>query len=163
MAGDLERFLQQAAERLKQKMEQGNKPPPAQRPQQAAPPVRKAERQAQSQASPPRYEPVVEAEIVRSSRQQGPNPLSELDTRKRAETDVDFADERMSDHVHDVFDHDVSHLQQASSALSGGGQSSQGSQVKTRQHDVSPLVEMLRDPKTLRSAFIASEIFSRKF
>lgn len=163
MAGDLERFLQQAAERLKQKMAQGNAPRPAAgQPPKARPPVRKAERQRQTPEPPPAYREVVEAKVVQQ-RQLGPNPLSELDTRTRSETAVDTADERMADHMRDVFDHDVAQLQPASTALSGSSQSSQGSEVTTRQHDVSPLVQMLRDPKTLRSAFIAREIFTRKF
>ena len=164
MAGDLERFLQQAAERLKQKMEQGNKPRPAPQPTKQPPPVRQAERVRQTLESAPVHGEIVEAKLAGQQPELGPNPLSNIDTRSHGPTDVDYADERMSGHLQEVFDHDVMQLQKASSALGGGaGQSGKGSQVTTRQHDVSPLVQMLRNPATLRSAFIASEIFARKF
>ncbi len=163
MAGDLERFLQQAAERLKQKLEQAAPPAPPPPPRA---PVRQAER-----ARPVLNAEVIDAEILdvqpvdRTERSLGPNPLSNLDTRPALAQQIGLADERMSGHVRDVFDHNVMGLKQASEALKGNStnQTNIRSEVTKRSHQVSPLVNMLRSSDTLRSAFIASEIFARKF
>jgi hypothetical protein len=168
MAGDLERFLQEAAERLAQKVNQAQKPKQAARPPQRPvqpPSVRRAER------APPRLDPeIVDAEIIEpygtaNRRELGPDPLSNIDTRPELAQVISNADEKMSGHLHDVFDHDVMALKQASSALThnSGGETDKKIDLQQRQRSVSPLVDMLRQPKTLRAAFIASEIFKPKF
>ncbi|QDV24097.1 hypothetical protein [Aureliella helgolandensis] len=181
MAGELERFLEQAARRLAEKIEQSQnpgRPAPRPRPQ----PTRQQERQ--------RLDPdivdaeIVEAKVVSSNpRELGPDRLSKLDTRKKADSDVDQADERMSSHLHDVFDQDdVMHLQKDAHALKpesntrssrssvkhetspGEVRSTQGNNsVQRRNRSVSPMIEILRQPETLRAAFIAGEIFRPKF
>ncbi|MEZ6137152.1 MAG: hypothetical protein R3C53_19865 [Pirellulaceae bacterium] len=158
MPSDLERFLQQAAERLKQKMEQGNAPSPTRPAQPIRPaPVRQAER------APPQFEPeIIDAEVIDLSRRElGPDPLSNIDTRPELAREINQADEKMSGHLHDVFDHSVSNLHSASAALSTN--TGKGSELTIRKRQVSPLVDMLRQPESLRAAFIASEIFTRKF
>ena len=162
MAGELERFLQQAAERLAERVKQGQKPP---RPVAKQLPVRQAERT--------RFAPdIVDAEIVETTnsedlnrRELGPNPLSNLDTLPPLAQTISLADEKMASRVHEDLDHNLVQLRQASSAL-GPARSpgtSVSSIVQRRTVAVSPLVEMLRDPKTIRAAFVASEIFHRKF
>lgn len=163
MAGDLERFLQQAAERLKQKLEQGAPAPKAAPPR---PPVRQAERARPVLSSEVVDAEILEAELVdKAQRARGPNPLSNLDTRPALAQHIGQTDERMAGHMQEVFDHDVTGLKQASNALQGPGsnQTNVRSEVTKRSHQVSPLVSMLRSADTLRAAFIASEIFARKF
>ncbi len=153
MANDLERFLQQAAERLAQKA--GNRGAPAVRPSDSLPSA------ARQQSSHPPLAEVVTAEVVDNSsrlsnlREAGPDPLSTIDTRPALAQSISQSDERMLDHVHQVFDHQISNLRAASSTLSA--QSSPANRPTE-----SPIVEMLRNPNSLRSAFIASEIFKRK-
>ncbi len=166
---DLEKFLQQAAERLAQKLNEGQKPRPAKPPvaqRQAPPSVRSAERQ------PPRREPdIIEAELVEadrysSRRELGPNPLSNIDTLPELAQEISQTDERMSGHLHDVFDHNVAQLKQskrAANSTSPQGDINKAIDLQRRNLDVSPLVKSLRQPETLRAAFLASEIFKRKF
>jgi hypothetical protein len=168
MADDLERFLQQAAQKLKEKVQQGQAPQqPAQRqrPPQLPPSVRKAERR-------PRPTPaggeIIEAQVISDDRSKGPNPLSNIDTRRPLAQTIDQADERMSGHLHDVFDHAVSSMTSASSALHSNvghsaNQTTDAVEVDRREQISSPFLRMLRQPDTLRAAFIASEIFQRKF
>ena len=152
MANDLEKFLQQAAERLAQKA--GNRNAPS-RPSNSLPSA------TRNQPQPPVAE-VVTAEVVESSpqfgnlRESGPDPLSTIDTRPGLAQNISQADERMLDHVHQVFDHKLSNLKAASSSLRA-----QPALDNTPQ-PVNPIVEMLRNPNTLRAAYIASEIFKRK-
>lgn len=166
MANDLEKFLQQAAERLKDKIQQQQA---AQRPPATPPP-----RQRQS------IESVANEEVVQASlatpRERGDDPLSSIDTRPSIATErpphlaqgISQADERMSGHLHQVFDHSVSRLQNASAALQSNAgrsadQTDQAIEVNRRDRMSSPFLRMLRKPSTLRAAFIAGEIFRRKF
>lgn len=159
MAGDLERFLQQAAERLKQKLEQANQPAPP--PVNKPPTVRQAER----------VRPVIVAELAdeeerrkRADRALGPNPLSNIDTRPALAQQISQTDEKMAERLHEKFDHNVSQIKAASSAFDSVDRPiTQSSGLRVRSKQASPMVKMLRNPDTLRSAFIASEIFSRKF
>ncbi len=162
MAGDLERFLQQAAERLSEKVNQGQQP---RRPQRPQPPVRQAER---ARLDPDIVDAeIVEAEMVQpaSRRQLGPDPLSDIDTRAPLAQQIGLADEKMAGHLQEAFEQEAPRLKQASNMLADGDgyESNDKSQVERRERSVSPLVDMLRQPQTLRAAFIASEIFRRKF
>lgn len=167
MSNDLEKFLQQAAERLKDKIQQSQS---SQRAQQAPPPIRSSQRLSQSN------EPqVIEATVVQP-RQLGENPLSSIDTRPSVghdlrphlAEDISQTDERAAGRVHQVFDHDVSTLPSASSALQttatkSDDQTGSAVEVNRRGRMASPFLRMLRQPDTLRAAFIAGEIFRRKF
>lgn len=192
---DLEKFLQQAAERLAQKLNDVQQPRQAQPPKQAGAAGQRPPRNQPASNRPPAKSPpaaerpqpqrlgqrsvrtaervppqaeIIEAEILPSGapRESGPNPLSSLDTRPALAQQISQADERMSGHVRNVFDHQVSQLRAPSGALGQGavhGNIQAGLDLQRRQMDVSPLVKMLRQPQTLRAAFIASEIFKRKF
>ncbi len=165
MAGDLERFLQQAAERLAEKLNQGQAGQPRPQPRPAAS-VRRAER---TRIDPDILDAeIVDAELVQpaNTRELGPNPLSNIDTRRKLAQEIDQADERMAHRIHEDLDHDLVQLKDASKALErhdGDSSSGEVSYVERRVNSVSPLVDMLRQPETLRAAFIASEIFRRKF
>ena len=167
---DLEKFLQQAAERLRERLQeqQRSQPPPPR-------PVRQAER------STFRYEEVedeeddlVEAEL--SERRKTPLPdrserFGSVAARRPPVTDnVDQADERMSDHLHQAFDHALGQINprqvvQVNTATAARDQSQTGrsSEVQRSEELVSPLISILRHSSSLRAAFIVSEIFKRKF
>jgi hypothetical protein len=158
MAGDLERFLQQAAERLRQKLEQANQPQPPARPPQ---PIRQAER-----ARPVMHAEIVE-EVVPASlvnpREAGPNPLSDIDTRPEIVHQFTRMDERMAG-GRDTFEHSVARLKMSSSEMGDvSSEITQSAGVRVRSKQSSPFVEMLRKPESLRAAFLASEIFARRF
>ena len=95
MAGDLERFLQQAAERLAEKVNkpQGKRQPPKPKP----PSVRAAER---SRLNPDAVDAeILEAEIIpphpsENRRELGPDPLSNIDTRPGLAREVGFTREQ---------------------------------------------------------------------
>ncbi len=166
---DLEKFLQQAAERLAQKLNEGQQPrtarPPATQ-RQPPPSVRAAERLPPRQDEPE----IIEAELIdvdrlRKRREMGPNPLSTIDTLPEMAQEISQTDERMQGHMKEVFDHDVARLKQgkvAANSTSPKGDINQATNLQRRSFDESPLVKMLRQPETLRAAFLASEIFKRK-
>lgn len=178
MSSDLERFLQQAAERLAKKVREAQQPaqpnqsaqerPRRRNPQQPRS-IRSAERRSQSLEYDSLDSDIVEAEIIEASpgdqRQQRRPKKSSIESRPRLAQQISQSDERMAGHVSDVFDHNVTKLRKASAALDPTirGETEKSIDLQRRQLDVSPLVNMLRQPDTLRSAFIASEIFKRKF
>ena len=109
---------------------------------------------------------IVEAEVIEASRREdGPNPLSSIDTRPGLAQAISQTDERMAGHMHDVFDHDVSKLHKPSAALKSSvkGETEKSIDLHRREQQVSPFIQMLRQPDSLKAAFIASEIFKRKF
>lgn len=173
MPSDLEKFLQQAAERLAQKVNEAHRPPPKKPPAATRP--KQSQRPPQSVRSSERRpmaieDDIVEAEVIEPSsagsrRSDGPNPLSSIDTRPGLAQTISQTDERMAGHMHDVFDHDVSKLHKPSAALklSAKGETEKSIDLHRRQQQVSPLVQMLRQPESLTAAFIVSEIFKRKF
>jgi hypothetical protein len=106
----------------------------------------------------------------------GDDPLSSIDTRPSVAHEmrdhlaesISQTDERAAGRVHQVFDHDVSTLPSASNALKSNAskssdQTSTAVEVNRRGRMSSPFLRMLRKPDTLRAAFIAGEIFRRKF
>lgn len=173
MPSDLEKFLQQAAERLAQKVNEAQRPPPKKPPM--VPRAAQSQRPPQSIRSAERRpmaidDEIVEAEVIDSSpassrREDGPDRLSSIDTRPGLAQTISQTDERMAGHMHDVFDHDVSKLHKSSAALksSAKGETEKSIDLHRREQQVSPLIRMLRQPESLKSAFIASEIFKRKF
>lgn len=174
MAGDLERFLQKAAQHVAQQVEL-SKNLQAEAAQAAPRPSRRQERAMNFRDD----EEILEAELVEDVARRGPNPLSSIDTRRRLAQEISLADENMEQHLHDHFDGNVMNLRAASGALGGTGSPSgtpiggqpmggdgvvdQDSVVEQQQFEISPLIDMLRNPQTLKQAFIVSEIFARKF
>ncbi|MBX3421642.1 MAG: hypothetical protein KF752_08810 [Pirellulaceae bacterium] len=174
---DLEKFLQQAAERLKQRVQEQQA---RQAPVARQVPVRQAERvRAQPNAD---ADELLEAEVVQQPvrkqggpKQGGPKQGSSKQGGKRkppVSAGVDQADERMAQHTQQLFGHQVGNIEKQSSPGNAGAAASKGhpsgtanqeSQVQRRDVEHNPLVDMLRQPETLKAAFIASEIFKRKF
>lgn len=171
---DLEKFLQQAAQRMKERQQGGGQQPAQQQPQRVQP--------ARPPEPPPNRPPVlakrqladaeiVEADVVYNNpRELGPDRLSSLDTRTRPGSDsVNQADERMASHVHQMFDHSVGQLSQKPAikvdepTTIASDQTNRRTEVKIQRQNIHPLALLLRRPDTLRAAILAAEIFQRKF
>lgn len=175
MVNDLEKFLQQAAERLAQKANaSGRRTGGTARPAPVQPGSTRRKETSSVPRTGDRFPPtaeIIEAEVLdveerrsRVLREAGPDPLSTIDTRPALAQSISQADERMGSHVHQVFDHELTHLRTASPSLGGSqaNQSDQPTEVSSRAMYKSPLLEMLRNPETLRAAFIVGEIFNRR-
>jgi hypothetical protein len=183
---DLEKFLQQAAERMKERQQAAKQPQPQrqnqkqnqqqQQPRTSQPQSKKTQsapptsRQPQRKSDQSAYEQeVLEAQVVEESREQGSNRLSTLDTRAKPGTaSVSMADERMAEHLHQVFDHSVGSFgnpitQPPVSNVVANEQTNRKIEVETQLQDIHWVTKLLQDPESLRSAFIASEIFQRRF
>lgn len=164
MSNDLEKFLQQAAERLRDKMQQqqasGRSGKPPARPVAPPPP-------------PPRPREPLSESAMSADRERGSDPLSSIDTRPSVAhemrphlaQEVSQADEKMAGHLQQVFDHKISNLRSASDALQES--TSAMTQPKPSAAPVigkgAQFLVMLRQPRTLQAAFLASEIFRRRF
>lgn len=184
MSNDLEKFLQQAAERLAQKANaargasgsaRAGQPPGQSQPSGAPlPSSNLRRREPPSSLRRERVAPtaeIIEAQIIeddekrrRALREAGSDPLSTIDTRPSLAQTISQADERMGEHVHQVFDHQLTQLRAPSTSLaaSSSSHSDHPSEVTSRTKAVSPLIETLRNPESLRAAFIVGEIFKRK-
>lgn len=166
---DLEKFLQQAAERMKERTRQQQ---PGPRPSDTSKqPIRQKER-----AAPQVDEPeILDAELVDAAPAPKAKSLprklqSNIEKRKSpVSTNVDMADERMAQHLEQVFQHSVGQLGQqpinpgSRSTLGTGDLTNRSSEVDRREHMSSPLIEVLRQPENLKAAFIVGEIFRPKF
>ena len=180
---DLEDFLRKAAERRNQRQQGGNpnrspSPPPQSQPA----PVRQDLASSQEEALEPEIiEPeVIEAVVIpKKPRPIAPAPQRISDTPTAASTrnkpanlspGVDQADEKMASHVKSALDHDLGKIdkrKKSQGKLSKKTESvtNQVTMVNRGQANVvgEDLLAMLRQPQTLKTAFIASEIFKRKF
>ena len=164
MAKDLEKFLKQAAERLADRVNESQGGRRKTQPAKNQPPrnVRQAERA-------PLEAEILDAEIVDAALDS--DPISDIDTRHldpkigrrpALAQEISRADEKMASHVQHVTGGDVVHIRDASSALQGASRDGKTT-VRRRRQSVNPLINMLRHPDSLRSAFIAGEIFNRRF
>jgi hypothetical protein len=169
---NLEDFLRQAAERRKQRERSGQQPGQAQPPQQNRPSnvYQPQILQAELVIEPEIIEPeIIEPEIISSVSERHLKPLAPtLSKTDRLAKDIDQADEKMAGRMNQVFDHQVGKLGKPKKAKPQ-------SKAKTpRLSDNQPppeiavdrpadeVLEMLRQPQSLRVAFIASQIFNRK-
>jgi hypothetical protein len=183
MSGNLEDFLRQAAQRRQQRSSGGG--------QQGRPSQRQGSGQANSWSPDFVEAEIIEAEILepnpveslapRRRRQasqgnQAPMAKSLPPPRLSSISEVDQADERMAKHVKEWMDHPVSHLSDTQITASKDSPTAataadtpnvvaidQSTNVQHREQHKSPLVDILRNRESLKSAFIVSEIFTRKF
>lgn len=168
MAGDLERFLQEAAARLAEKVNQGQaKPQRAQRPDgqrpRAQPPIRQVERNRRVLEADSVDDAIVEAQLVDARTRRDSKPLARIDNRSSLSGGIDQADERMADHVHDALDHELGRLGQKPLERNRNPTLDEGrTDVMQRNYSISPLIDVLRKPDSLRAAFIVGEIFKRR-
>jgi hypothetical protein len=182
---ELEKFLQQAAERMKERLQEQQA---AQQRTQRRPaqPVRQVERAAPSYDD----EEILDAELGEASvssfpqrRTSAPQRMASMEPSAEppratqpqtgAATSGSFrqrAEERMNERLHQTFDHAIGQLNQRSTSavtsptnFGSPGQTGLSSEVDRRVKETSPLVQVLRERDSLKAAFIVGEIFKRKF
>lgn len=163
MLDDLEEFLRRAAEHRTQQT--GRKPPVPQPPAHARP-----------QPMMPR-EPVVEilddlveAEIIEAT------PLTDIGSHVSQHQfgvevshhadglaeGIEQADERLSAHLHDTFDHRVGSMDDSTTFVGAGGENASDPATDTTANSrAAEIAEMLRNPQSVRNAVILSEILTR--
>lgn len=163
MARDIEEFLRKAAERRAQQKQGGGAPPPAATPPQRPKVAKPAERpKTIANPTPARQQPVM-AEAVEVE----PNwnvPVAQhvqqhLDTSRIAQQtqrlgeEVGLADEKMEEHLQQVFQHRVGQLASSSAT--------DPPPAKSLPSSTSELFQILRQRKTLRQAILLTEILKR--
>lgn len=176
MAKDIEEFLKMAAQRRQQQKQNAGgqqavppqQPAPAQQPPARKPPVQRPTAQ--------RRPPALQQPAVQKKRPQPAQPVRQLsqqsvsdhvrqhlDTRDivaHAENlgeEVGLADEKLEGHLHDVFDHSVSRMenQKQSSGETIASSNRNTSRIAAELH------AMLRSPKSVRQAIVLAEILKR--
>lgn len=144
-------FLRRAADRRGAAEPAGRPaPPPPQRP------LREAQRLRPPK--PPIEEPV-EVELVEVASSPATSRLPSLRAREAAQVvrqlgrDIDLSDERMSQHIHNVFDHQVGQLTH--------GQTHVQTHEPHPQTTAAGLAAMIGDPVRMRQAILMNEILQR--
>lgn len=168
MARDIEEFLRRAAERRNKQLKQKQGGQAGQQPvQQRKPPVQQPSRVKQ----PPRRLVISndQVEVVRRETQD----LRDEDVTEHVRRHLDVsditehashlaenleqADERLEDRLHEKFDHDLGSLKDRQPL-------EQIAPVVTRQrisHLANDLIQMLKSPKSVRQAIIIAEVLRR--
>jgi len=80
------------------------------------------------------------------------SPYDNRDTHPAG--DISHANERLEEHLHDAFDHDVGALEHQEDGVSGGP----GQDKKVAQQS---LLQMFRSKSALRNAILVREVFDR--
>jgi hypothetical protein len=159
---NLEDFLRQAAERRKQRERGGDRPAQQGRPPQSPPLILEAEIVQEPE--------IIEPEIVSEvANRQLKSFKPKLEQKPRLTTEVDQADEKIEEHLNNVFDHQVGSLVKPKKQK-GKGKAKQEDltataepiQPSTSNQLPDDVLAMLRNPKSIRAALITSEIFTRK-
>ena len=166
---EIEEFLRQA---------RGEKA--RQTPVQASPPPRQANPAARAKPQPPRqFRPrVIEAQPVdrdivpgegfgRSVSEHvrdhiGKDSISTRDAHLGES--IESADERIEQHLEDVFDHDVGHLDHAvkvDTSIAEGTDALDNENVDKQSSEAKRIRQMLSSPDSVREVFIAAEILKR--
>lgn len=166
MADNIDDFLRRAAERRQQRAGKAAPSPPP--PQRSEPPPR------QLKASPPPTE-------ARQQVSEGPRPVqqppaqlhSSIESRQALAQSVESADDVMREHLQNVFVHQLGNIpgkQQSSSGPVTRSPKPDNLKPAERPAEEAPtaslaqlVVAALRDPQTTKIAFVASEIFKRRF
>jgi hypothetical protein len=152
MAGDIEEFLRRAAQRRAQR--------PSQRPA-PQPDIEILDADIIDETPPPRA-PVLRGESVAehvSEHMQDhvfDEPLSHLGE------DVDHSDDRMEAHLHEYFEHDLGQLG-AKTSVAAESTLDDDSPKSPAAPPASPsdVLQMLRDPASIRQAIILREVLTR--
>ncbi len=163
MAGDIEEFLRRAAQRRAQQQNQPQQPParkPAPRPQSRPQPARLHD-----------VEIIEDAEIIDADVLSGGSVAEHVqehirggvfDERlSRLGEDVDASDDRMEEHLHEYFEHDLGQLGAKTARASDSilDDDSPGQQRKPEK----PVdyLALLQNPQSIRQAIILNEILAR--
>lgn len=135
MSGDIEDFLRRAA---------------ARRARRATPATPAAETPPPSQPTPPAPPPTATPVAP-------PNSLdtSKFDRRAARMTDVEQADDKMSAHLHEKFDHQIGTLQKSTL-----GEMSPHDMPSHADIELSDIAQLLLNPQSIRQAIILREILA---
>jgi hypothetical protein len=186
MADNLDDFLKRAAERREQRAKKqapaqrpAQQPPPQQLapppPRQIAPPPKPLAPAPQRQAPPPqRQAPPPQRQAPQTNRQQQkPNKPKEpkrltpsIGGNSQLARDVSLADNRMDSHLQDVFNKPVGQLDSNNAKSKTSATHSPKDDGTSGVNEIPiahQIAAALRDPQSARIAFIASEIFQRRF
>lgn len=160
MNRDLEEFLKKAAERRNQKQAQRRAPVQSPPPANAQPLSQSGSENRPS--SPPK--PQKPARPVGSSPKGTPpkttaSPLgnSSIGTLSQSSSNVDQADERMADHLHQAFDHAFGDI----AAPTTSSTADESPEVKQAEGLGKEILAMLRDPASVQRAIVLREILER--
>jgi hypothetical protein len=165
MSDEINEFLRRAAERRARQLEQMKR----QAAEQAA--------RAQANQAPPPANPfgsladtsdVVDAEIIeaspaRSGSQEPPVNKGKRQKQKKAKRPEKLgnvaaqADAKMETHLHDKFDHQIGSIAAPVQSVTADI----NPELKTRPEETHPLLELLKNPQSIRSAFIFAELLRR--
>ena len=158
----------------------GNQPPPPEK--KLADEIDSFLREVQQQpkpVAPPRPTPVAPQPVMASIVEPEPQRLSEgfasleqrdsihdvTPSRPEPRRSPSQADQRLEEHVHDVFDHDVGHLgdryEAAANKPESRGVTDDAATVTAVPSSASEFAEFLRDPTDVRKAIVLSEILNR--
>jgi hypothetical protein len=162
MADNIEDFLRRAAERRQQR---GAKPapPPPPPPRQVVPATPVRVPNAAQQPNAKRARPV---------QKTPPQLQSKIKSRQKLAQKVESADDSMRDHLQNVFTHQLGNIPGNQPKTGPVTRSPKPNDQKTEfqpaEEAAAPplaqqVVEALRNPENLRIAFVASEIFKRRF
>ena len=160
---DLEDFLRKAAQRRREKVQRSG-------PAKSPAPSRGTPISLAPDANAPeeRVRSLARGEVAYDEGRSA-GPIRALPPAHLAEV-VDHADERMSEHLSHVFQHEVGHLRgDVEKRTDASKKQSNMSNEETSVHRAPEnlagrqLLEYLANPQSIRVAFLASEIFQRKF
>ena len=184
MSNELDEFLRKAAERRLARQNQGNTQASSPQANNSQPTSKVVE----SSLAPIVLEPIA----LEARRGLGPRLQSNIHPESLLGKDIDQADDRVRARVHEQFDNNVSSLETGLSKPKTDNQQTLKKNTKKKQaapakeplvissyeesrNDMTiertaskmiatgSMMELLRNPQTLRTAFIASQIFERKF
>lgn len=163
MNRDLEEFLRKAAERRAQKQAQRRQPvqsppptpsqPLAQQP--PSPPQASSQRPAPAPVRTVQQPSVANRPSEMQAKRVGSNRVGQLSS---ASDNVDQADERMSQHLHQAFDHSLGDISAPSTATTADDRSGASAATENLAAEV---LALLRDPQQVRKAIVLREILDR--
>lgn len=148
---EIEVFLQQAQQKAHEQQKRGQRVRP-QTKRRRRPPERERELPVEAEVIEP-----VEIEERHLSSTVGKLESSIKGTHfKHLTSQIEQADERMEEHVHQAFDHAVGHLGHGAMAVGGAGSALDGPEGLPAK-----IVQMLRSPDGMRQAVVLNEILQR--
>ncbi len=167
MARDIEEFLRRAAERRNKNQQAGGKRP-SNRPPPVTPPPVEPPRQKISQrdlvaessraSSLPSKQPKKESVSEHVKRYIDVSDVADVtditDHASHLAEVIERADDKIDQHVHDVFDHEVSKINEPGSGVTKV-------QGKASSPIAQDLLNLFKSPRSIRQAIMVSEILKR--
>lgn len=165
MADNIEDFLRRAAERRQQR---ASKPAP-QQPPRSEPPPPPPPKASVTPKQPRKSEP----DRIRPVQQPPAQLHSTIESRQTLAQKIETADDSMRDHLQNVFSHQLGNIPKnqrpGSDPVTKSPKPENQKAAEAQADDASSaslaqlVAASLRDPQTTKIAFVASEIFKRRF